>query len=389
MELSHLLRALVEKKGSDLHLKVGAPPIFRINGVLVPQEGKPFTNEEIKNLIFGIMSPSQIKKFTKELELDFSYKVEEVGRFRVNLFSQLGTLAAVLRTIPLEIPTIDELNLPPILKDLALRNSGLILSTGPTGSGKSTTLAAMIDYINQNRAFHIITIEDPIEFVFKDKKSIITQRELGIDTWSLSSALKHALRQDPNVIFIGEMRDKETIATALTAVETGHLVLSTLHTNDAKETINRIMDVFPAEQQAFVQRQLAENLLAVLSQRLLPQLKGKTRIPVMEILINSSTIKGLIQEGKFDEIVKVMEESKSYYGMQTFNQALLELCAKGKIKPEDALYVSPHPGDLQLKLDELSESSPKPGQKKKKDDQETEFLDFLSQGYQKPEPPWK
>lgn len=354
MIIQDFMTLAIEKKSSDIHLKSNKPLILRINGILISFEEFFFSEEEIKSLIYSIMLPSQIQKFEKEKELDFSYNFDNHARFRINIFYYTGTIGVVLRIIPLKIPTIEELYLPLILKDLALKKSGLILCTGPTGCGKTTTLASMIEHINNTRAYHIITIEDPIEFIFQDKKSSITQRELGIDTNSLSNALKYVLRQDPNVILVGEMRDLETISTVITAAETGHLVLSTLHTIDAKQTIDRILDLFPANQQPLIQRQLAEILIAIFSQRLIKTASGESRIPVVEIMINSSSIKDLIAKGKIDEILDMIENSKRYYGMQSFNQALIELYKENQILLEDALTISPKPDDLKLRLTGLA-----------------------------------
>jgi twitching motility protein PilT len=338
------------KRGSDLHLRASRPLTLRVNGLIHTVPEIIFSADEIRDLVFSIMSNVQVQKFEREKELDFSYDLEEKARFRINLFYHGGTMGVVLRHIPLKIPTIEELNLPLVLKELALKESGLILCTGPTGSGKSTTLASMVEHINKNKSVHIITIEDPIEFIFKDKKSVITQREVGIDTLSFAKALKHVLRQDPDVILVGEMRDLETISTAITAAETGHLVMSTLHTIDAKQTIDRILDQFPASQQRLVQRQLSQILVAVLSQQLVRTIDETGRVPVVEIMINSPTIKALIAEGKIEEITPVMEESKRYYKMQSFNQALIELCERRKIDVATALTLSNRPDDLKLKL---------------------------------------
>lgn len=348
--LNDLLNMLVERKASDLHLKVGRPPLLRIAGKVVPTELDRLTLEDIKNLLYGIMTDFQIKDFEENWEADFSYSVQDTARFRVNVFKQKGYLGAVFRVIPLRIPTIDELSLPPILKDLALKSQGLILVTGPTGSGKSTTLASLINYINLSRQCHIVTVEDPIEFIYKDNLAVINQRELGLDTKSFSQALKHVLRQDPDVILIGEMRDPETISTAITAAETGHLVMSTLHTIDAKQSIDRIIDTFPSEQQNQIRLQLSLVLCGVISQRLLKRQDGEGRVAALEIMINSPTIKKLIQEGNTAGINKAIEESVSYYRMQTLNQALVDLVKEQVITEEEAMQASNNPDEFKLNL---------------------------------------
>lgn len=349
VNIDEFLKELLEKKGSDLHLKVGLPPTLRIRGDLFPLEKQKLTNEDMENLVRSLITPKQQEKMLAERELDFSFSTKTLpARFRANFFFQKGMLGAVFRVIPREIPTLDELGLPPVLKEIASRPQGLILVTGPTGSGKSTTLAAIVAYINENFPKHIITIEDPLEFVHEDKKSIINQRELGTDTLSFAGALRRALRQDPDVILVGEMRDEETISTAFTAAETGHLVLSTLHTNDAKQSIDRIVNTFQPEAQYQVRMALANTLLAVVAQRLIKRANGNGRIAALEILISTSTIKKLIEENKIGLIAKTMEESATLYHMQTFNQALFNLWKENLITQEEALSVSPNPNDLKI-----------------------------------------
>lgn len=350
MNLDEILLLSVERKTSDIHLKSGRPPIFRIAGKVVPTELDKLTSDDIKNLLYHIMTDFQIKQFEEMWEMDFSYSLKDIARFRVNVFKQKGEIGAVFRMIPLKIPSIDELALPAVLKDISLKPQGLILVTGPTGSGKSTTLAAMINHINQSRQCHIITVEDPIEFVYKDNLSVINQRELGLDTKSFSESLKHALRQDPDVILIGEMRDLETIQIAITAAETGHLVMSTLHTVDAKQSIDRIIDAFPSYQQNQVRLQLSLVLQAVISQKLLKRSDGEGRVSAVEVMINSPTIKKLIQEGKTSDINKAIEESVTYYRMQTLNQALVDLVKKEIVTEEEALYNSNNPEEFKLNL---------------------------------------
>jgi twitching motility protein PilT len=295
-----------------------------------------------------MLTEVQAKKLENEREIDFSYLVEGLARFRGNIFHQMGFLGAVFRVIPVEIVTIDQLNLPQVLKELVFRNQGIILVTGPTGSGKSTTLAAMIDYLNENRSDHIITIEDPLEFVHRDKKCVINQREVGLDTRSFAEALKRALRQDPDVILVGEMRDPETISIAMTAAETGHLVFSTLHTNDAKQSMDRIIDTFPPEQQHQVRMQLAMTLCAIISQRLIKKSDGSGRVAVIEVMINTPTIRKMIEEGKIGAIDKAIHDSASLYKMQTMNQHLFRLVKEGTITQEAALGISNNPNDLRI-----------------------------------------
>ncbi len=362
--LSEYLKVLVQKGGSDLHLKVGRPPLMRIKGELIPSDFPSIEGDEIKGLLYPLLTDMQIKKLEEERELDFSFFVKGLARFRGNIFFQMGNLGAVFRAIPVEIKTIDELHLPQVLKDLVFRNQGIILVTGPTGSGKSTTLAAMIDYLNESRHHHVVTIEDPIEFVHRDKKCVINQREIGFDTRTFSEALRRALRQDPDVILVGEMRDPETISIAMTAAETGHLVFSTLHTNDAKQSIDRIIDTFPPEQQHQVRVQLAMTLLATISQRLIKRSDGSGRIAVVEVMINTPTIKKLIEEGKIGAIDKAIHDSASLYKMQTMNQDLFKLVKEGIITREDALSVSNNPNDLRIMFEtQMPNATVKPTQK--------------------------
>lgn len=362
MDIDSLLRQLNEKKGSDLHLKVGRPPMIRISGVLTPTEQERVSPEEIKGLIYSMMTSDRIKIFETEKEIDFSYSLPGLARFRVNVFMQRGTPAAVIRMVPYLVPTVEELNLPEILKDLSLKERGLILVTGATGSGKSTTLAALINHINNNRQCHIITVEDPIEFLYKDSKASICQREIGLDTQTFKEALRRILRQDPDVILIGEMRDIITIETALTAAETGHLVFSTLHTNDAAQSIDRIIDVFPAEQQQQIRIQLSASLIGVVSQRLLKRAEGEGRIAAVEVMINSPTIAKLIEEGDTTGLSKTIEESATFWKMQSLNQALTKLVKNKIVTEEEALVASNNPEDLKLKFRGVSTGPPAPGQ---------------------------
>jgi twitching motility protein PilT len=370
MKIEELLRVLIEKGGSDLHLKVNRPPMMRIKGELFTSDFPVISKDEIKAMLNSILTELQIKKLENDRELDFSYFVEGLARFRGNIFHQMGHLGAVFRVIPVRIKTVEELKLPLVLNELVQRRQGILLVTGPTGSGKSTTLAAMINRLNETRHEHIVTIEDPIEFVHTDKLCVINQREVGLDTRSFSEALKRALRQDPDIILVGEMRDPETISIAMTAAETGHLVLSTLHTNDAKQSIDRIIDTFPPEQQHQVRMQLATTLCATISQRLVKTADGKGRVAVVEIMINTPTIRKLIEEGKIGTIDKVISDSTSLYKMQTYNQHLFQFVKDGIITKEDALGISLNPNDLKIMFQtqmpmegEKAEGKPTPEQK--------------------------
>ncbi|MFW5798740.1 MAG: type IV pilus twitching motility protein PilT, partial [Planctomycetota bacterium] len=320
--LDSLLDETLKRKASDLHLKVGRPPLYRTHGELIPSEDEPMTHEELQGLFTPVMNDLQQKKYTEQLEVDFAYRLRDEARFRVNLFHQMGTSSAVLRHIPLTIPSLDDLGLPEILKELVMRKQGLILFTGATGSGKSTSMAAMVSYLNQNAQRHVITVEDPVEFVHEDRKCSITQREIGTDTPNLLSALKMALRQDPDVILMGEMRNLEEMEMGMMAAETGHVVFSTLHTNDAKQTIDRIVDTFPADKVKPLRTLLSTTLLAVVSQRLLPRADGEGRIAALEIMVNSPHISELIAEGDINAIEEAIKNSDKFYKMQSFNQAL-------------------------------------------------------------------
>jgi twitching motility protein PilT len=359
ININELLKMSVERRSSDVHIKVGSPPVFRVDGKLTPVvEHKRLTQEDVVNLAFSMMSQAQREKFKKLNEADFAYGVPGLGRFRVNVFMQRGTVGIVLRAIPTKIATIDELTLPPIISKLAMEQRGMILVTGTTGSGKSTTLASIIDLINATRTEHIMTIEDPIEFLHRDKKSLVNQREVGMDTESFPLALRSALRQDPDIILVGEMRDFDTISVALTAAETGHLVLSTLHTVDATETINRIISVFPPYQQKQVRLQLASVLRGVISQRLVPRSDGNGRVPAVEVLVVTTTIKEcIIDPDKTRHIHDVVAAGTSQYGMQTFDQSLYELFKKGLITYEEALRRSTNPDDFALRVRGIQSTS--------------------------------
>ena len=352
MHINDLLKIAAERRASDLHIKVGSHPVIRVDGELVPLvELKRLMQEDTIAMAFSIMSSRQKEKFKNNYEIDIAYSVPGLGRFRCNIFQQRGTVGLVLRVIPVKILSIRELMLPTVLEKIAEERRGLILCTGTTGSGKSTTLAAMIDYINAHRTEHIMTVEDPIEFLHRDKKSIVNQREVEVDTKSFSQALRSALRQDPDVILVGEMRDYETIETALTAAETGHLVLSTLHTMDATETVNRIISVFPPHQQKQIRLQLAAVLKAVISLRLLPRADGLGRVPATEVLISTAYIRDCIENKEKTKLIKdAIASGTSQYGMQTFDQSLYMLYKNGLITLDEALRRASNPDEFRLKL---------------------------------------
>jgi twitching motility protein PilT len=359
MELNEILQIALRSGASDIHLKAGLPPMFRIDGSLVPlKDARRMPPEEIARMAFGIMSDYQKEKYRQTNEVDLAYGVPGLGRFRVNVFQQRGTLGVVLRVIPFKIQTIEQLMLPKILEKIAGEQRGLILVTGTTGSGKSTTLAAMIDHINANETCHVMTIEDPIEFLIRDKRSIVNQREVGVDTMSFGQALKSALRQDPDVVLVGEMRDLETIETALTAAETGHLVLSTLHTLDATETINRIISAFPPYQQKQVRLQLGAVLRSVISQRLVPRADGRGRVPAVEVLLATGRVRELIEDkDRTKEIPDAIAQGHTTYGMQTFDQSLMWLYRSGLVSYEEALRQATNPDDFALRVSGISGTS--------------------------------
>lgn len=334
MHIDEILAAAVAEKASDIHITVALPPMFRVNGVLVPMAGaEKLDPADTHRLVYQMFSERQQVLFAERGELDFSYGVPSLGRFRVNAFKQRGSISAALRVIPTQVPDAKTLGLPEIILQLTKKHQGLILVTGPTGSGKSTTLACMIDTINRERDCHIITLEDPIEYLHRHNKSIINQREIGLDSHSFASALKASLRQDPDVILVGELRDLETISTALTAAETGHLVLATLHTNNAIGTVDRIVDVFPPHQQAQIRLQLASVLEAVIAQQLLPRVDGKGRVAAFEILLATPAIRNLIREGKTHQIMSLIQTG-ARIGMKSFDMAYKELLAKGLVSRE-------------------------------------------------------
>jgi len=352
LDINNLLRASSAYKASDLHIKVGNPPVLRVDGKLHPiPNTRRVTQEDVMKIGFSVLSDAQKEKFKRQNEIDIAYSVPGLGRFRVNVFQQRGTIGLVFRLIPVKILTIGELTLPPVLATMSLRPRGLILVTGTTGSGKSTTLAAMLHHVNQNRTAHIITVEDPIEYLHRDVKSIVNQREVGSDTLSFGAALKSALRQDPDVIMVGEMRDFETIETALVAAETGHLVLSTVHTVDATETVNRIISVFPPYQQKQIRLQLAGVLQGIISMRLVPRSDGKGRVPAVEVLVATNRVREcIVDKDRTHELNDIIGAGYTQYGMQSFDQALMMLYKKNLITYEEALRQSSRPDDFALKV---------------------------------------
>jgi twitching motility protein PilT len=359
INIDDLLRRAVDKRASDLHLKVGNHPYLRVDGVLLALSDIPrVTPEEMLSMAFSMMTNRQKQKFKETAELDMAYGVAGLGRFRVNVFQQRGNIGMVLRVIPTKIRTIEELELPRILSQICEETRGLVLTTGTTGSGKSTTLAAMVDRINSLRAEHVITIEDPIEYLHRDKKGFINQREVEVDTSSFSTALRAALRQDPDVVLVGEMRDLETISTALLAAETGHLVFSTLHTLDATETIQRIIAVFPPPEQKQIRLQLASTLKAVISQRLVRRGDGQGRVPAVEVMVATNYIRDcIINPDKTRLIREAIAAGTSQYGMQTFDQSLFDLFSRNLITLEEALLRASNPDDFRLRVQGIRSSS--------------------------------
>src|SRR5215203_2540532 len=356
MHVNDLLKIAVDNGASDLHIKVGSYPMMRVRGQLAAaSEDKRLDHEDVVAISAAVMSTTQRQKFKEAQEVDLAYSVPGLGRFRCNIFQQRGTVGLVLRVIPMQIRTVEELGLPPVLKRISDEERGLVLVTGTTGSGKSTTLAAMVDYINRHRCTHVMTVEDPIEFLHRDQKSIVNQREVSVDTRSFAQALRSALRQDPDVILVGEMRDFETIETGLLAAETGHLVFSTLHTLDATETINRIIAVFPPHQQKQVRLQLASVLRAVISQRLMPRVDGKGRAPAVEIMISTPFIRDcIVDKEKTHLIPGAIAAGTSQYGMQTFDQSIFGLFQSGLVSYEEALRWASNVDEFKLKVQGIS-----------------------------------
>lgn len=365
IDLSSILNIAVKGKASDVHLKAGVPPILRVYGNLVPiKNHERLAPDEVAKTALRIMNDAQKEVFRVSHQLDMAYSVPGLGRFRVNIFQQRGAVGIVLRVIPIKIQTFEELNLPKVLETIANEMRGLILVTGVTGSGKSTTLASVLDHINNHRSGHIITAEDPIEFLHRDKRCIINQREIGMDAQTFSEALRGALRQDPDIIMVGEMRDLETVEIALTAAETGHLVLSTLHTIDAMETINRIVSVFPPYQQKQIRIQLAGVIKAIISQRLMPTQDGKGRVPAIEVMVTTSRIRECIEDKeKTKDISDAITKGHTTYGMQTFDQSILSLLNKGLISYDEAMRQASNPADFALKVKGITGTSNEMGWK--------------------------
>jgi twitching motility protein PilT len=347
--LTELLKGMFEKRASDLHIRSRAVPIYRVDGNLIQLEMPAITPPLAAAMLGYMLTPTQMQIFETKNDIDFSHALPGFGRFRGNAFRQRGSVAIVLRQIPTQIPSFNDLFLPKVMPKFCQLSRGLVLVCGVTGSGKSTTLAAMLENINSSRAEHIVTIEDPIEFLYKDKKSIVSQRELGSDTPNFAEALKHVLRQDPDVILLGEMRDLETTSTAITAAQTGHLVLSTLHTTDAVQTINRIIDMYPPHQQMQVRYQLADVLKGVICQRLLPRAGGTGRVPAVEVLVVTALARKAIAENQMHDVQEAIRQGQ-YYGMESFHQSLLKLYRDGMIKIEDALEAASNPEELMMAI---------------------------------------
>src|SRR5262245_7558484 len=356
MQLNQLLQTAVASGASDLHLKVGSYPMMRVNGTLVvASEEKRLDRNDTEAMAQGILGPDHVEKFKRNQDVDLAHSIDGLGRFRVNVFQQRGTVGLVLRVIPTRIKSVDELGLPPVLKRIASEERGLVLVTGTTGSGKSPTLAAMIDYINATRQAHVMTVEDPIEYLHRDNRSIVNQREISVDAHSFAHALRAALRQDPDVILVGEMRDFETVETALHASETGHLVFSTLHTLDATETINRIIAVFPPHQQRQVRLQLAAVLKAIISQRLIPRADHGGRVPAVEVLVNTAFIRDCIVDKDRTHLINgAIASGTSQYGMQTFDQSIFGLFKQGFISLDEALRWASNVDEFKLKVQGIS-----------------------------------
>jgi twitching motility protein PilT len=350
MELDRLLKLMTDKGASDLHLKPTRPPLLRMMGRLLPIESEPLKPDELSDMLLKILTPPQKAKLDERMSVDIGYGVRGLARFRGNIYMQRGTIAASFRRVPYSIKTLDDLDLPQVLYDFCDLNQGLVLVTGPTGSGKSTSLAAMIRHIAANRAVHVITIEDPMEFLFTDEMASISQREVGTDTVSFSEALRNAMRQDPDVIMVGEMRDPETVSTVITAAETGHLVFSTLHTNSATQTVDRILDTFPSDQQPQVRAQLAQILKGVVSMKLVERADGSGLVAALEIMRTPPKIAKMIENGETSALLEEVESSVGYYRMQSMNQSLLSLLVHNTISYAEAMRQSPDPEDLSLKL---------------------------------------
>lgn len=357
-DFKKVITELVQRNGSDLHLKVGRPPMVRVTGELLPLKFQPLKPEQLKTLAEQIMTPRQVREFAELKESDFAIGVPGLGRFRSNVYQQRGTLAFVFRSIPYEVKSVEDLHLPLVLKDIAMRPRGLVLVTGVTGSGKSTALAGMISHINQHRRCNIITVEDPIEFLHRDAKANLSQREVGSDTLSFESALRHILRQDPDVILIGEIRDKTTLDTAMKAADTGHLVFSTLHTTDATQTINRVISFFPPHEHDAVRSLLSTSLAGIVSLRLVPTKDGEGRIPACEVLVNSAAVQDNIRDSERAlNIPDLIREGAVQYGMQSFDQSLMAWYRQDVISYEDALFYATNPSEFALRVSGIEGTS--------------------------------
>lgn len=358
MTLKEILTAMLESNASDLHLKVGSPPVIRVHGALQPVGRQAVSGDDLKTFASQVLSERQQKVLLESRELDCALSVAGLGRFRCNIYFQRGTPSFAIRAIPVGIKSVADLCLPPVVEALAMKPRGLVVVTGVTGSGKSTTLAAMIQHINLHKRMKILTVEDPIEFLFRDHLSIISQREIGADTQSFASALKHVLRQDPDVIMVGEIRDTETMETALKAADTGHLVLTTLHTTDAPQTIGRIISFFPPHQQAEIRGMVAGNLAGIVSMRLVPAAEGDGRIPACEVLVSTEAVRDhILDASRTSQIQSLLEEGHVQYGMQTFDQALMKLYREGSIGYEDALFHSTTPDEFALRVKGIEAAS--------------------------------
>ena len=358
LKIEQLLRAMVDNKASDLHIRTGVPPIYRINGSLTKIFETRVDPAMMDSFLDDIMNRDQKLRFEQNKECDFAVGARDMGRFRVNVFRQRGTIAIVIRHIKAKIPAFEELHLPEIIRDMALTRRGLVLVTGTTGSGKSTTLASMLDYINQREAVNIITVEDPIEYLYRDEKAIISQREIGVDTLSYANALRAALRQDPDVLLVGEIRDLETMQNALTAADTGHMVFATIHTTNATETIQRVLSMYPPHQHDEIRLLLAEVLAGIISLRLLPTADGTGRVPAAEVLVNTAAIKEYIRDkDKLELVEQAIAEGHMQYHSQTFDQALLSLYQNGQITLETAMNAATNKDDFDLKIRGISGTS--------------------------------
>jgi twitching motility protein PilT len=350
IDMKYLVRALIKYNASDLHIKVGRPPLYRINGKLIPANMPELSQEQTREVVAAVLTDRQLRELEDRRQVEFSFRVKELGRFRCSVFYQRGMVSAAIRMVPMAVPNLDNLGIPPVIKELCNRPRGLLVVTGATGSGKSTTLAAMINHLNETTFSHILTIEDPIEFVYRDMKASVTQREVGSDTNNLHDALISGLRQDPDVIMIGEIRDVKMIQAAITAAETGHLVMTTLHTNDAKSTISRIIDVFPHEAKNQVRIQLASTLVGVVAQQLLPRADGNGQVPACEVMVKSPIIQEHILNNEIEKIPEAIANSSNYYKMQTMNSSLEKLVRSGTITLDEAIRASSNPDDLRLKF---------------------------------------